>query len=133
MQELGYRGVLKEVLCGLPCAQEGQTILVQEYMENGDLFHAIAGDNGRGKFSWCVARAHTCAAPVSPLPAMAAALTGLFGPLQAVLQCLSLNPVATEASLDSFRCGSGWPAHACMLAVGMPAHATQLSVDVAVS
>ena len=34
-------------------AQEGQTILVQEYMENGDLFHAIAGDQGRGKFSWC--------------------------------------------------------------------------------
>ena len=32
-------------------AQVGQTILVQEYMENGDLFHAISEDMS-GRFGW---------------------------------------------------------------------------------
>ncbi len=32
--------------------QEGQTILVQEYMENGDLYHAIAEDTQSKRFSW---------------------------------------------------------------------------------
>jgi hypothetical protein len=32
--------------------QEGQTILVQEYMENGDLFHAIAEDSAAQRFGW---------------------------------------------------------------------------------
>ena len=31
--------------------QVGQTILVQEYMENGDLFHAISEDMS-GRFGW---------------------------------------------------------------------------------
>ena len=31
--------------------QIGQTILVQEYMENGDLFHAISEDMN-GRFGW---------------------------------------------------------------------------------
>ncbi|KAK9902754.1 hypothetical protein WJX75_004977 [Coccomyxa subellipsoidea] len=34
------------------CLQEGQTILVQEYMENGDLFHAIAEDSAAQRFGW---------------------------------------------------------------------------------
>ncbi|BDA51135.1 probable serine/threonine-protein kinase STY8 at C-terminar half [Coccomyxa sp. Obi] len=34
------------------CLQEGQTILVQEYMENGDLFHAIAEDTQSKRFGW---------------------------------------------------------------------------------
>lgn len=33
-------------------AQEGQTILVQEYLENGDLFHAIAEDTQSRRFGW---------------------------------------------------------------------------------
>lgn len=31
--------------------QEGQTILVQEYMENGDLYHGLAEDT-QGRFGW---------------------------------------------------------------------------------
>ncbi len=33
------------------CLQEGQTVLVTEYMENGDLFRALAEDAG-GRFGW---------------------------------------------------------------------------------
>ncbi|CAK0785070.1 hypothetical protein CVIRNUC_008276 [Coccomyxa viridis] len=33
------------------CLQVGQTILVQEYMENGDLYHAISEDMS-GRFGW---------------------------------------------------------------------------------
>jgi len=42
--------------------QVGQTILVQEYMENGDLFHAISEDMA-GRFGW-YRRKHPTGRPI---------------------------------------------------------------------
>jgi hypothetical protein len=41
-----------DMLATACCSQEGQTILVQEFMENGDLFHAIAEDAHGRRFGW---------------------------------------------------------------------------------
>ena len=52
MQRLLVKQRMSDAELALSCAlQVGQTILVQEYMENGDLFHAISEDVS-GRFGW---------------------------------------------------------------------------------